>query len=128
MDLESKLREYDEMKIVALLATILPNGDPHLVPVWFNIKNGLIQINTPAGTQKDKNMQRSSRVAINFLHPSDYFNQLSLKGEIVERNQEVAEEHIEFLAQKYTGAPYTGPGKGNRVMYRIKPVKSIGVY
>jgi PPOX class probable F420-dependent enzyme len=128
LDLETKLKKFDEMNVVATLATILPNGDPHLAPVWFNIENGLIQINTPAGNQKDKNLQRHSRVAINVLDPSNFFNQLSLRGEVVERNQEIAEDHIETLAQKYTGAPYTGPGKGNRVTYRIKPIKAIGVY
>lgn len=46
------------------LATIRPNGRPHVVPVWFVVRDGDIVFNTQASSVKAKNMIRDPRVAI----------------------------------------------------------------
>lgn len=46
------------------LATVRPNGRPHLVPVWFVWFDGKIYVCMQPGSVKARNMLRQPRVAL----------------------------------------------------------------
>ena len=46
------------------LATTRLDGTPHVVPIWFIVRDGDIVFNTQASSVKVKNMRRDPRVAI----------------------------------------------------------------
>ena len=55
--------------------------------------------------------------------PDNPYRQVSLRGRVVERILEGADEHIDKMAQKYLGQdkyPFRQPGE-QRVIYKILP-------
>ena len=48
----------------AHLATLLPNGAPHSVPMWVGMENGRIAVMTSPNSRKARNLERDPRVAL----------------------------------------------------------------
>jgi F420H(2)-dependent biliverdin reductase len=53
----------DEAKNV-WMATVRPDGRPHLVPIWFVVDNGHWYICTAPGSVKARNLNQNPRVAL----------------------------------------------------------------
>jgi PPOX class probable F420-dependent enzyme len=107
----------------AHLATLMPDGRPQVTPIWIDFDGEHVLINTAAGRQKDRNLQRDGRVAVSILDPDDPYRYLEVRGSVVERTLAGADEHIDRLAQRYLGQekyPFRQPGE-QRVLYRVKP-------
>ncbi|MCV5275419.1 pyridoxamine 5'-phosphate oxidase family protein, partial [Escherichia coli] len=49
-------RDLLERPILAVLATVQPDGQPQVTPVWADLHEGCVRINTAAGRQKHKNL------------------------------------------------------------------------
>jgi PPOX class probable F420-dependent enzyme len=110
-------------KAFAHLATLMPDGAPQVTPVWFDVKDGHVRINTARGRQKDKNMQRRGEVALSVTDPDNAYRALAIRGRIVRVTEEGADAHIDSLAKKYLGKdryPWKKPGEV-RVVYEIEP-------
>lgn len=115
--------DLTQKKAFAQLATLMPDGSPHVAPVWFEFDGKNILINSAKGRVKDKNMRRDPRVGIDILDPDNPYRHLSIRGRVVEITETGADEQIDKLTKKYTGQdkyPYRGPGEV-RVTYRIEP-------
>ncbi len=48
----------------AKLATVMADGGPHVMPVWFIVEDGAIIFNTARDTVKGANLRRDPRVAL----------------------------------------------------------------
>ena len=112
----------DETKALLYLATIMPDGSPHVTPVWFSTDGEYILVNTNEGRVKDKNMKVRPRVAITIQDPNKQDRYLGARGEVVEFTKEGADEHINQLSLKYYGRPWKYSESQRRIIYRIKPV------
>jgi len=117
-------------KAFAHLATLMPGGQPQVTPVWVDYDGRHVLINTAAGRQKDKNLERDGRVALSILDPDNPYKYLEVRGHVVERTRNGAEEHIDAMAKKYLDKekyPFRQPGEV-RVLFRIEPehVTSMG--
>jgi PPOX class probable F420-dependent enzyme len=115
--------DLTKKKAFAQLATLMPDGSPHVAPVWFEYDGKNILINSAKGRVKDKNIRRDPRVGIDILDPDNPYRHLSIRGRVVEITEKGADEHIDKLAKKYTGLdkyPHRGPGEV-RVLYKIEP-------
>lgn len=116
----------DERKTLAVLATQMSDGSPQATPVWFNVDDGLILINTARGRVKDENMHHRRKVAICVVDPDDPYRYLMVRGEIVEETETGARDHIDELAWKYRGETEYSSYKGEtRVIYKIRPTSSF---
>ena len=124
-DKYKKLKELIDKKALAHLATIHGNS-PHLIPLWIDFDGENLLINTLIGTQKDKNMQKHSTVAISIVDPENPYSSVLIEGKAISREIENAKEHYSKVSHHYTGSAYKGP-KGDRVIYKIRPVKIIDV-
>ena len=113
----------DQTRAIAFLATLMPDGSPQVTPVWFNTDGEYIYINTAIGRVKDRNMSSDPRVAILIQHPEDPFHYLQVRGKVIETTKAGADEHIDTLERKYSGASkFKGRTPGMvRVIYIIKP-------
>jgi PPOX class probable F420-dependent enzyme len=119
---KSHLDLFDK-KAYAHLATVMPDGRPQVTPVWCSYDGENILINTRVGRQKDRNMQRYKHVAMSIMDPDNPFRYLEVRGQVIERTESGADEHVDFLAKKYLGVekyPYRQPGEV-RVMFKIRP-------
>lgn len=110
-------------KAFAQLATIMPDGTPHVSPVWFEYDGQNIVINTAKGRVKDRNMRRDPRVGLDILDPDNPYRHVSIRGRVIEITENGADELIDKLAKKYINQdryPYRAPGEV-RVTYKIAP-------
>jgi PPOX class probable F420-dependent enzyme len=122
--------ELLKKKAFAHLATLMPDGQPQVTPVWVDYDGRHVLINTAAGRQKDKNLERDGRVSLSILDPDNPYKYLEVRGHVVERTRTGAEEHIDAMAKKYLDKekyPFRQPGEV-RVLFKIEPehVTSMG--
>jgi PPOX class probable F420-dependent enzyme len=127
------LRDLFERPIVVALATVNPDGQPQVTPVWCSFDGTHVWINTARGRQKDKNLSKRAKATILAIDPQDSFHWIEIRGEVVEETEEGAVEHIEQLSRKYVNQAYYGEfnpaekrHQETRVIYKIKPLKVLG--
>ncbi len=118
--------------LVVALATVNPDGQPQVTPVWCDYEDGYIRINTTRGRQKDRNMTERPRVTLLAIDPKNPYRYLEVRGEVVDSSEADAVAHMDKLTKVYLGREkyYSGPGaaregKETRVVYRIKPLKVL---
>ena len=109
----------------AHLATLMADGSPHVTPVWVDYDGQHILVNSAAGRQKDLNMERRRRVAIEIPDPDNPNRYLAVRGTVVEITEDGADAHLDGLARRYLGrdrypASWRFPGEVRRI-YRSRP-------
>ena len=112
-----------DKKTFAHVATKLPDGAPHVTPVWidYDDEEGVLLVNTERHRQKAKNAERDSQVGVSMVDPEDPYRHLSVVGEIEEITTEGAREHIDELSHRYTGDDYGTEIQSERVLLKIRP-------
>jgi PPOX class probable F420-dependent enzyme len=119
--------DLTKKKAFAQLATLMPDGSPHVSPVWFEYDGKDIIVNSAKGRVKDRNVRRDPRVGIDIVDPDNAYRHLSIRGRVVDITEKGADEHIDKLAKKYMGLdkyPKRQPGEV-RVVYRIVPERTF---
>jgi PPOX class probable F420-dependent enzyme len=118
VDLPTGLLDLLGLPSPCFVATLMPDGSPQMTQTWVDADDaGHIRINTVAGFQKVKNMERDARVALNVVDPADPSRYFGVRGRVVGITAEGGAEHIEQLARKYLGGPY--PWYGGRDQTRL---------
>jgi PPOX class probable F420-dependent enzyme len=110
-------------KQFAHIATLMPDGSPQVSPVWIDEEDGLVVFNTAEGRLKPENLKRDPRVAISIVDSENPYENILVRGKVVEMTQEGADEHIDALANRYMGVeeyPLRQPGE-QRVIVKIEP-------
>jgi PPOX class probable F420-dependent enzyme len=89
------------------LATLLPDGSPHSIPVWAILEDGRIAFFTQSRSRKARNLDRDPRVALSVVdHENPYCN-AQIRGRVVEVVEgEPAFEVIDRISQHYIGEPF----------------------
>ena len=110
----------DDTKAYAFLATIMNDGTPQVTPVWFDVEDDLIRINTVRGRVKDRNMSARPEVALTIMDLQDPLRYMHDRGVAKDSNEVGAREHNDKLANNYRGTETNEWYKGEtRVIYRI---------
>ena len=114
---------------LVFISTLSHDGSPNITPVWADIEEKFILINSFEGSAKVRNARRDPRVALSIVDTFNTYNMVSIKGKAVEITTEGADEHIKKLAKKYLGIGkyYYRKPKQTRVIMKIKPDKLIGI-
>ncbi len=118
-----------ERPLLAILATIMPDGSPQATPLWFDFDGQYIRINSASGRAKDRNMRRDPRVALVVVDDQNPYRYVQVRGRIVKIVEgDVAREHINQLSRRYTGQDWNvmRPDE-ERVMYVIEPLRVSGM-
>jgi PPOX class probable F420-dependent enzyme len=115
----------------AHLATMLPNGMPHVTPTWVDADDEYdhVLVNTARTRRKERNVRRNHSVGLSILDPDDPYRYLSLWGAVVELTEEGARAHIDELARQYMDVeqyPSYDSDPGSRVIVRIEPQQVTG--
>jgi PPOX class probable F420-dependent enzyme len=105
---------------IAHVATLMPDGSPHSVPMWVGVEDGAIAFLCSPGSRKARNLARDGRVAISITAHDNPWVMATVRGRVA-RVVEGDEgwEIIDRIAHKYTGGPY--PLREDRVVYLITP-------
>jgi PPOX class probable F420-dependent enzyme len=122
-----KYRDLFTKQAFAHLATVMPDGNPQVTPVWVDLDNGFIRVNSAKGRIKDKNMRRNKNVALAITDPENPYRHIAVQGQVTDVSEQGADAHIDSLAKKYLGKdkyPFRQPGEV-RVIYKIRPDKVV---
>lgn len=109
------------------LATLEPDGSPQVTPVWIDVDDEYILINTAKGRKKVRNVERDPRVSVEVVEQENPYSMLSVKGKVVGMTTDGADAHIDAMAKKYLGQdtyPFRQPGE-ERLILKIQPEKVI---
>lgn len=123
----SDFQDLFEQATFAYVATLTPEGFPHVTPVWIgydDTENRLL-VNTERGRRKEQNARQDKRVGVGMTDPDDPYRALSVIGEVDEITEDGAREHIDELAQRYTGSDYQFEIQTTRVLLKIRPDEVI---
>lgn len=114
---------------LAFVSTLSEDGSPHLTPVWADMEGELILINTFETSTKNKNITKDPRIAISVVENNNPYNMVSIKGRVIERTTEGADEHLKKLAKRYLGIGkyYYRKPNHRRIILKIKPEKVMGL-
>lgn len=116
-DLTNELIALVRGPSLCYVSTLMPDGSPQLTQVWVDTDGENIVINTVAGYQKLRNMERDPRVAVAVCDLAAPARFVTVRGRVTGITTTGGEEHIESLAQKYLGGPY--PWYGGRDQTRV---------
>jgi PPOX class probable F420-dependent enzyme len=117
VDLPDGLLTLLHQPSLCYLSTVMPDGSPQLTQTWVDTDGEHILINSVAGFQKVRNIERDPRVALTVSDPENTFRYFAVRGQVLNVTEDGAAEHIEKLAQRYLGGPY--PWYGGRDQTRL---------
>ena len=129
--LSNELKKYvDESRVFATVATILPDGQPHLTVVWIKRDGDDLLFSTTVDRQQGKNLARDPRVTVMINPPEDPYRYAEIRGTATitpDPERKLPDE----LSLKYTGRDYASfnpasKNDGERIVVRVTPVKITG--
>ena len=105
----------------AVLATLLPSGQPQTHIVCIDHDGEHLLVNSETERRKVRNVRRDPRVTVLVFDAADMDNWVEARGRVIEIVEgEEARRHIDALAQKYLGVPdYPNPIRSPRVILKI---------
>lgn len=125
--LEPEVRRLLDGTAVAHLATVLPDGSPHCVPVFVGTEGDWIVIFTGPESRKARNLRRDPRVALSLAPPDNPFSPVIVRGRVAQWLEgDAAWEIVDRITTRYTGQPYSRDQE--RVVALIEPsIQRVGI-
>jgi PPOX class probable F420-dependent enzyme len=125
--LDPDVRRLLDGTSLAHLATVLPDGSPHTVPLWVGTHDDQIVFLTGPGSRKARNLRRDPRVAMSLTPADNPFQPVIIRGRVIEWIEgDAAWEIIDQISMKYTSAPYARGEE--RIVAVVEPERqTVGV-
>lgn len=112
--------------IIVTLVTVMPDGQPQATPIWADLHEGNIRINTVDGRQKDKNLRERKMATVLVIDPENDFRWMEVRGKVVWESEGDDREVIEKLSHDYFGKPYPSHNDSDRrVTFLIAPERVV---
>ena len=104
----------------AHLATLMEDGSPQSVPVWVGREGDRLFVCTGEGSLKARNTRRDPRVALSIVDFHNPYEEVQLRGRVVERRPDPDLAIMDPVSHKYTGKPFPMRGPEGRVALVIE--------
>src|SRR5881227_736013 len=105
--LKPAVRSAVDSTSIAHLATVLPDGSPHSIPLWVSSLDDKIIFLTGPNSQKAHNLRRDPRVALSLAPVDNPYEPVIVRGRVVEWiDGDAGWQLVDQIAQKYIGQPY----------------------
>ena len=126
-DFNGRVREiFETGQNYVVLAIPRADGTVQSVVVWANVIGDEIAVNSNESRAWPKNLRRAGTATITAFADNDPYTWVSVTGPVNVDTHDGAVEHINELAQKYTGKDYANfqPGE-QRVKFTITPERIV---
>jgi PPOX class probable F420-dependent enzyme len=113
----------------ATIATILPDGQPHLSVVWVERDGDEVLVSTVVGRRKHANLVRDPRVGLLVFPRDNPYSYVEIRGTVT-MTEVGGRELIDRLAAKYQGLDRYAYDDGTdnvRVVVRVHPSKVVSL-
>jgi PPOX class probable F420-dependent enzyme len=104
--LSSDAKQLIDRPNFAHLATLMPDGSPQSVPVWVGREGEHLIICTGETSLKGKNTLRDPRVALSVVDFENPYEEVQIRGRVVERRPDPDLKMMDPISHKYTGKPF----------------------
>lgn len=130
-ELSDDLKKYlDDSRVFATVATVSPDGRPHLTIVWIKRDGNDLLFSTTVDRLQGKNIARDPRVTVMINPPESPYTYAEIRGTAT-ITPDPARDLPNELSRKYTGQEYatfnpSSKDDGERIVVRITPTKVTG--
>jgi PPOX class probable F420-dependent enzyme len=125
--LSPAVQKLAALPILVVLGTKRDDGSVQLNPVWFELKDGFIWLNSNTNRTWPKNLQRDRDVTMLLVDPKTPDRYAQIRGHLVSLIPDPKHEVIDRLAHRYTGKKFRELESGeHRVTFKIRPVTVTG--
>lgn len=121
--LSSEVKQLIDRPNFAHLATLMSDGSPQSVPVWIGREGDLLIVCTGEGSLKAKNTRRDPRVALSVVDFANPYEEVQIRGRVVERRPDSDFKYMDAISHKYTGKPFPFRSPEGRVALVIDAEK-----
>jgi PPOX class probable F420-dependent enzyme len=104
--LSSDAKQLIDRPNFAHLATLMPDGSPQSVPVWVGREGERLVICTGENSLKARNTKHDPRVAISIVELENPYEEVQIRGRVVERRPDPELKTMDPISHKYTGKPF----------------------
>ncbi|MER5766490.1 PPOX class F420-dependent oxidoreductase [Streptomyces sp. NPDC001985] len=99
-----EIRERVTGAHIWFVATVSPDGAPHVSPMWLGTMGDLLLFNTAVGRVKERNLRHDPRVYLSHAAKDDPYDRVQIRGRAVRFVEgPEADRDIDLLAQRYLG-------------------------
>lgn len=123
MALSLEVKQLIDRPNFAHLATLMSVGSPQSVPVWIGGEGEQFIICTGEGSLKAKNTKRDPRVALSIVDFTNPYEEVQIRGRVVERRPDLDFKWMDAISHKYTGKPFPFRSPEGRVALVIEVEK-----
>lgn len=113
--------------IVVALATVMPDGQPQVTPIWADTQDGMVRLNTVAGRQKYANLKERGQATVLVIDPENPMRWMEIRGQVVYESEGDERSLIDKLAHDYLGEdiyPWHNDAD-RRVTFHIQPNRIV---
>jgi PPOX class probable F420-dependent enzyme len=121
MRLPAEVKRVLDGRCFAHLATLQPDGAPKVEPVWLGREGDRVLIATDERTLKGRNMRRDPRVALSIIDLANPYEQVLIRGRVVEVRADPELAGLDALSRKYLGRSFPRRDWSSRAIYVIEP-------
>jgi PPOX class probable F420-dependent enzyme len=123
----NEYRDLLDRPILVSLATVQPDGQPQVHPVWADFDGTYVRLNTAAGRRKHLNMKERPQVTVLAIDPDNPFRWIEVRGTVAKVSEDGADDHIDKLAKDYLGVDvYPGHRTDEtRIICYVDPTRVI---
>ena len=105
--MKPEIRVLLERPNIVHVATVLPDGAPHSVPVWARLEGDRVAFFTQPASRKARNLAADPRVAISVVDRQNPYAMGQVRGRVAETLEgDAALAVIDRIAHDYTGQPF----------------------
>ena len=121
------VQELAAKPVLLIIATKREDGSVQLNPIWFELRDGLIVVNSNTRRSWPRNLQREKEATMLIVDPDAPDRYAQIRGRLVDVTPDPKIEVIDRLARRYTGENFRAlePGEA-RITLRLKPIKVSG--
>jgi hypothetical protein len=128
---ETEVSAFLEEERVMTCATFGPAGWPHLMPLWYVIRDGRLWAWTFAKSQKTRNLERDPRATLQVEAGGDQYHLLRgvmLETEVtIHRDTGLVTDLGLEIFGRYGGDPESGVSDDVRTMVQTQAAKRVGL-
>lgn len=122
--LSPEVKQLVDRPNFAHLATLMPDGSPNATPVWVGRDGDRLIICTGESSLKAKNTRRDPRLALSIVDFTNPYEEVQIRGRVVERRPDPELKMMDPISHKYTGKPFPMRGPEGRVALIVEVDKA----
>jgi PPOX class probable F420-dependent enzyme len=127
LTLSAAVQRIAALPVLIVIATTHVDSRVQLNPIWFELSDGYVWINSNTRRSWPKNLQRDKEAALLLIDPTEPDRYAQIRARLAEVIADPKHEFIDRLARRYTGKPFRDlePGE-ERITFKLDPVQVTG--